>query len=94
VNEPLKPNQVKSLVVTAVATGSVLFTSHALRELAKDRMTPDDATRVLRGGAASHGEFENGSWRYQMRSGSVVVVIEFVMFTPVKTLVITAWKRK
>jgi hypothetical protein len=64
-----------------------------MAELAKDHLTPADAMRVLRGGAASHGEFENGSWRYQLRSGSIVVVVQFISFTPVKTLVITAWKR-
>jgi hypothetical protein len=94
VDEPLKPQQVKSLVLKAVESESVLFTSHALSELENDRLVPLDAMRVLRGGAASHGEFENGSWRYQIRSGSIVVVVRFLDFAPVKTLVITAWKRK
>jgi hypothetical protein len=92
-NEPLKPNQVKALVLESIEADEVAFTTHALREIAKDGMVPLDASRVLRGGAASHGEFENGSWRYQIRSGSVVVVVRFVDFKPARTLVITAWKR-
>jgi hypothetical protein len=91
--EPLKPNQVKALILASVTSDEVVFTSHALRELANDGMGPSDALRVLRGGAASHGEFENGSWRYQVRAGSVVVVVRFVNFQPASTLVITAWKR-
>jgi hypothetical protein len=92
--EPLRSKQVKTLILESLDTGAVRFSDHARDKLANDGLVVADALRVMRGGVIAAGEFEGGSWRYQIRSGSVVVVIAFARLAPVLTVVVTAWKRK
>jgi hypothetical protein len=92
--EPLRSNQVKAPILESLDTGAVRFSDHARDELANDGLVVADALRVMRGGVIAASEFERGSWRYQIRSGSVVVVITFARLAPVLTVVVTAWKRK
>jgi hypothetical protein len=66
--EPLRCNQVKALILESLDTGSVRFSDHARDELANDGLVVADALRVMRGGVIAAGEFERGSWRYQIRS--------------------------
>lgn len=72
--------------------GSVVFSRHALEEMAKDNLTAIDCTNVLRGGVAEPGEFENGSWRYRLRTNQIFVVIAFR--SEGKLVIVTAWRTK
>ena len=70
--------------------GAVVFTDHALTELAKDGLTTVDATNALRGGVVEEAEWEHGTWRHQVRTLRTVVVVEFEDETEV--VVVTAWR--
>ena len=54
--EPLPPSQVRRLLVTVLARGTLSFTKHAYEEMAKDNLNEVDVRNTLRGGAASPGE--------------------------------------
>ena len=51
-----------------------------------------DAINVLRGGIVEPGEFENGSWRYRVRTQRMYVVVAFRSETELR--VVTAWRLK
>ena len=72
--------------------GTVVFTDHALTELAKDGKSTVDAINVLRGGAYSEAEWENGGWRHHAFTARFTVVIEFE--SEQELVVITGWSRK
>jgi hypothetical protein len=55
-------------------------------------LTAVDATNVLRGGVVEPGEFENGSWRYRIRTQRIYVVVSFRSETELR--VVTAWRWK
>ena len=74
-DEPLDPPRAKQLIREILEDGSVSFSGHAERELAKDNLTAVDAINVLRGGVVEPGEFENGSWRYRVRTQRIYVVV-------------------
>lgn len=73
-----------------LATGQVGLTGHAEEELAKDTLTMVDAINVLRGGAVDPPEYENGSWRYRVRTARISVVVAFRSET--RLVVVTAWR--
>ena len=91
-NEPLPAPGVKRLAKVIAVAGTVIYSSHALIEMAKDKLTKADIERVLRGGSAGEGEWENGSWRYHMRTPSIVVVIVFRSTTAL--VIVTAWRKR
>lgn len=72
--------------------GSVTTTSHARREMAKDRLEMTDVVAVLRAGIVEPGEWENGAWRYRIRTRKMVVVVE--LESPMELSVVTAWRVK
>jgi hypothetical protein len=47
---------------------------------------------VLRAGVVDPAEFENGSWRYRVRTQMIVVVTAFRSETEIR--VVTAWRMK
>lgn len=51
-----------------------------------------DVDNVLRGGAVDPGEYENGSWRYRVRTERIVVVITFR--SEIELVIVTAWRIK
>ena len=51
-----------------------------------------DCINVLRGGAATEGEYENGSWRYQIHTPKMCVAIRFE--TESIPELVTAWRVK
>jgi len=69
--------------------GTVTFTSHCLKELAKDRKTTVDAVNVIRGGAYGEPEWENGAWRHRAQTQRMAVVIEIE--TEAELIVITSF---
>lgn len=90
--EPLTNDAARRLIVEILATGTVVFTRHAERELAADGLTPTDALAVLRGGWVEFSEFEHGSWRYRVRGREAVVVVAFR--SEARVVVVTAWRSK
>lgn len=88
--EPLSPPEARKLILKIVAEGSVQFSQHALDEMEKDRMIIADCLRVLRGGWVEPAEFENGSWRHQVRTQSACVVNAF--YAEEELFVVTAWR--
>lgn len=91
-NEPLLASEVRRLARAIVATGTVIYTAHALEEMAKDKLTKADIEGVLRGGSAGEGEWEHGSWRYQLWTRGIVVVIAFRSATAL--VIVTAWRKR
>ncbi len=66
------------------------FSRHAEEEMAKDNLTMVDVTNLLRGGVVDPAEFENGSWRYRVRSARMAVVVAFRSESELR--VVTAWR--
>ena len=92
VNEPLPGSEVRRLAKAIVVTGTVSYSDHALSEMAKDKLTKANVESVLRSGSAGEGEWENGSWRYQMWTPGIVVVIVFRSATAL--VIVTAWRKR
>jgi hypothetical protein len=75
--QPLAAAEARKLARKILVEGKVAFTSHCHKELAKDGKTTVDATNVIRGGAYSEAESENGAWRHRASTQRMAVVIEF-----------------
>jgi hypothetical protein len=56
----------------------------------KDNLVEIDVVNVLRGGVVQPGEWEMGSWRYQVRTSRMVAVIAFRSESML--VVVTAWR--
>jgi hypothetical protein len=48
-----------------------------------------DCINVLRGGWPQEGEFENGAWRYRVRTPRICVVVQLDLPW---LLIVTAWR--
>jgi len=90
--EPLEPNRARRLIRDILAKGSVSFSGHSEKAPADDDLSTVDAVNVLRGGAVEPAEFENGSWRYRVRTRRMAVVIVFRSESEIA--VVTAWREK
>jgi hypothetical protein len=90
--EPLEPNRARRLIREILRKGSVSFSGHSEKALADDDLSTVDAVNVLRGGVVEPAEFENGSWRYRVRTQRMVVVIVFRSASEIA--VVTAWREK
>jgi hypothetical protein len=87
--QPLPAAEARKLAREILIGGTVSFTSHCQRELAKDGKTTVDATNVIRGGAYSEAEWENGAWRHRAFTQRMAVVVEFQM--EVNLIVVTSF---
>jgi hypothetical protein len=65
---------------------------HAADEMAADRITTVDCGNVLRAGVVDEAEWENGEWRYRVRTPRFELVVTLV--SDDELLVITAWRKK
>jgi hypothetical protein len=90
--EPLEPNRARRLIREILEKGSLSFSGHSEKALADDDLSTVDAVNVLRGGVVEFAEFENGSWRYRVRTQRMVVVIVFRSASEIA--VVTAWREK
>jgi ABC-type multidrug transport system ATPase subunit len=75
--DPLRAHEARDLVRKIVREGSIIPTKHFKEEAAKDHLTILDATNVLLGGAVDEPEYENGSWRYRVRTHRIEVIVAF-----------------
>ena len=89
-DEPLTPPQVKHLLRCVLNEGDLEFSSHALQEMQKDKISELDLVNVLRGGWPEPGEYENGSWRYRVSTSRITVVISFRDNSWI--VVVTVWR--
>ena len=55
-------------------------------------MTMVDCANVLRGGFLEPAEWENGSWRYRVRTARMCVVIAFRSEREI--VIVTAWRER
>ncbi|HMR08160.1 MAG TPA: DUF4258 domain-containing protein [Polyangiaceae bacterium] len=93
VNQQLPPVQARKLLSYVLEHGTVFFSAHAKREIAKDAMTEQDVINVLRAGRIFEpGELERGSWRYRCHTNIFCVVVAFSDVT--QSIVVTAWRKK
>jgi hypothetical protein len=90
--EPLEPSKARRLIREILEKGSVSFSGHSGKALADDDHSTVDAVNVLRGGVVEPAEFENGSWRYRVRTQRTAVVIVFRSASEIT--VVTAWREK
>ena len=89
-DQPLGPTEAKQLIRTILTEGTVWTCDHADDEMRKDALTMVDVTNVVRGGVVEPAEWENGSWRYRVRTARIVVVVEFESET--ELTIVTAWR--
>jgi hypothetical protein len=88
--EPLSPPAARKLIRAILAEGTVNFSVHGRKEMADDHLTEIDVVNVLRGGVVEPAEWEQGSWRYRVRTARMVVVIAFRSETML--VAVTAWR--
>ena len=89
-SEPLTPSEVKRVILQALASGDVRFTSHALDEMANDGISQTEAIGILRSGVVEPGEFVKSTWRYRVRARRAIVVTAFR--SECSAVVVTAWR--
>jgi hypothetical protein len=90
VGEPFTPQHARKLIRQILQTGTVSFSTHGLKEMAKDNLTTVDCTNVLRGGVVEPPEYRDQTWRYRVRTASIYVVVAFRSDT--QLAVVTAWR--
>jgi len=88
--ERLSPPEARALIDSIRATGIVGLGDHAVVEMNADDLDMQDARNVLRGGVVQEPEFENGEWRYQVRTAKMVFVVAFE--SERKLTIVTAWR--
>lgn len=70
---------------------TVSFSNHAQKQMRLRNLTSVDVLNVLRGGNIDdEPEFENGSWRYRIRTTKITVVFAFK--DPNKIRIVSAWR--
>jgi hypothetical protein len=89
---PLTASAARKRARDILVNGTVSFTRHCRDELAKDGKSVVDATNVLRGGAYSEAEWENGAWRHRAFTQRMAVVIQ--IDTEAELIVVTAFVLK
>lgn len=91
--EPLRPPEIRKLIRQILGRGIVTYSQPHAEERMKERgISRVDCVNVLRGGFAAEGEYENGSWRYRVRTAKICVVIRFESESMLE--VVTAWREK
>jgi len=81
--------------ITREYPDNVLFSKHAVEELAKDNLTVVSANNILRSTDAQilvEGEFENGSYRYRLETMDVCLIIVFN--SGQELVIVTAWRKR
>ena len=59
--------------------------------MTKDDLSIVDCVNVLRAGVVEPAEYENGSWRYRVRTQRIYVVVAFR--SEKQLVIVTAWRR-
>ena len=80
----------RKLLREILAIGTLFYSNHAKREMAKDQLTTADIANVLRAGVVEPSELERGSWRHRVKTNRICVVVVIVSET--EAVVVTAWR--
>lgn len=89
--EPFPAHEAKRRIRAILAGGFVgLDEPHFRHEAAKDGIDMLDVTNVLRAGIVEEPEYENGDWRYRVRTQKFCVVIAFEADDAL--VVVTVWR--
>jgi len=93
-DEPLRPTVAKKLIRKILDACDLVIPagSHADEEMRNDNLILGDVINVLKGGVVEPGEFVKGTWRYQVRTSKIVVVVCFRSETEMR--VVTCWRKK
>ena len=91
-DEPLREVDARQLLTRILVDGRVVFSRHALDEMANDQMVEQDVINVLRAGRFDPAEWENGDWRYRIHTQRFCVVATFDSET--LAIVVTAWRKR
>jgi hypothetical protein len=75
--DPLSAPEARKLIRAILDSGTVVPTRHFKEECRKDNLTIVDAENILRCGIVREPECENGSWRYQVETPAIRVVVVF-----------------
>lgn len=93
VTKPMSSAEARKLarVILSSMTGAqVVFSGHALTEMAKDGMVRADVVSILRGAPLVREDGWKGGWRYRFETSQMVAVVTFVSET--RLIVVTAWR--
>ncbi len=69
--------EARALLRLLLESGTTTWPAYAKKRMVERNVTAVDAVNVLRGGVVQEPEFENGEWRYQVRTPQIVVVCAF-----------------
>lgn len=90
-DEPLEPEEARSLARKLFSEGRVRYTGHALDEMEKDGLVQHDVERALHG-ICEPAEWTKQQWRYRFHAYDVWVVIAFRDGEII--VIITAWRKR
>lgn len=91
--EPLAPSDAKQLILSIIKKGTVTYAQpHALERMVERQISMPDCVNVLRGGIPQPGEYITGSWRYQVCTPKICIVVRFESKSELE--VVTAWRRQ
>ena len=89
--QPLPRDHAKKLLRRIIEVGVITYSRpHALDRLRERSLSIVDCENVLMGGKVEDAEYDNGAWRHHIKTGKIVVVIEFL--SEQEVLVVTAWR--
>ena len=88
--EPLTDARLRELCRAVLSEGELRFTRHARERMVERQLDETDVANVLRGGVMGHADLENGSWRYELRTPRISVVVALRSETVI--VIITAWR--
>lgn len=92
VDEPLRETDARAAIREILELGNLTFSGHARQEMTNDNLGELDVRNVLRGGWVEPAEWENGSWRYRVRTQRMCVVVAFR--SEAEIVVVTAWREQ
>ncbi len=91
-HEPLAPGEARKLLRRILQDGVITYSiPHALERLAQRNISTVDCENVLRGGTVDPGEWENGAWRYRVRTQKIELIVQFL--SDEELLIVNAWRR-
>jgi uncharacterized protein DUF4258 len=88
--EPLSNQEGQKRAREILNSGTVFFAPHAQKAMADDGLTTVDVENVLRAGWVEMSEYENGEWRYRVRTNRIAVIVAFESET--ELTVVTVWR--
>jgi hypothetical protein len=88
--EPLSDTEFRRLIRNILEYGTLLFSRHARQRMKEREMTEQDCRNVLWAGLLDDCIFENRSWRYRVRTGTMLVTVAFR--NEERAVVVTVWR--